>query len=64
MPKSRKTPPGYKAQLYLNWKSGLFTKYQLMEKYGKSLFKVNLIIEQMEEKHNEGANGKSNQTSK
>lgn len=51
--KSKQTPPRYKAQLVRDWLSGNYTKEQLMEKYDKSMFKVNLIIENaMENKRN------------
>lgn len=35
----------YKKLLYRDWKSGDFTIDELAEKYGISVFKVNLIIE-------------------
>ena len=44
----------YKRHLYRDWLSGRFTKEQLAEKYQRSIFKINLIIEKMERQRRNG----------
>lgn len=44
-------PPKYKRQLYNDFKAGMSIE-ELMVKYDRGMFKVNLIIEQQKAKEN------------